>query len=59
MRYSTLENKLKALFGDNVTINEINLTKIQEFDRSLKGLANNTIWDNHKDLKALINTAID
>ncbi|MCK9255946.1 MAG: tyrosine-type recombinase/integrase [Bacteroidales bacterium] len=58
LRYSTLENKLKALFGDDITINEISLTKIQEFDRSLKGLANNTIWDNHKDLKALINTAI-
>jgi site-specific recombinase XerD len=55
--YKTVEREILALFGDNVAINDLDEKAVRKYCDSLTG-ANNTIWNKHKVLKALINTAI-
>lgn len=55
--YKTVEREILTLFGDNITINDLDEKAVRKYCDTLTG-ANNTIWNKHKVLKALINTAI-
>lgn len=55
--YLTLKKQIIDLWGD-LPINSIDLIKIEEYNTYLKRFKNNTAWTKHKNLKAVINTAI-
>lgn len=58
-RYGQLLNKLNAFHGNELPFDIITVTFLKDFQSSMKGLHQNTVYEHFKNFKAAFNQAID
>lgn len=58
-RYNQLRNKLISFSGSNLPFDRLTVTFMKDFQDSLTGLHQNTIYEHFKNLKAAVNQAIN